>query len=646
MSLLRRPDGDNIAKMYGKYMTSAEFELLIENQEVNVLCQNGLLTAIVLGFDNITGVGSLCISKTSEVYTGSFELLYVAHPRKLIRKSLTCPEPSVAVVTAEKKPKLDTEVFSPFFNVSFSMNAVSPDAITPRFTCEEPSQSNLCVICNSDLDGLSALEKEVHISSCLDCSVCVDLNDGGGVNESIADTLEDTEVNWSEYDKQSINDEDCCLICSENLAALTEIERNQHMLKCCLALQEIENGAEQTESNQANEEKYLFLTQPQPPEVHHPPTATNAYFPSSSSSSYSSSSYSYSAAARDVGVPTVSYCTSKASFAGPPIPVNLSKPSAPPVAPVVEEERGFMCKVFYCVICDLDLSKKQLSSRFQHMKQCAKAHHIDTKVLMSMIAPEEAGGSLLDLEAEEQREEERARQDWRFMMNKPGQFRPPIPQSSGAASRASAVIVVEGGEEGLVPIGAGLDKKGSRRKSTGKKGDVGTTAAGTEETASAVTTSTVKSSKTAFSSSNSSSKKGYWGSWKKSSDKPNTGYAPAYKKIQIGGMSVPIVVDGFQYACPQLSSCYFLTHFHSDHYMGLEKDFNAGTFLVKEVNVGSRFNSACVLGTIYCSATTAALVQMKLRVDAAHLVCLDLEKRVGSFPRTILHYLLMLLSST
>jgi DNA cross-link repair 1A protein len=49
-----------------------------------------------------------------------------------------------------------------------------------------------------------------------------------------------------------------------------------------------------------------------------------------------------------------------------------------------------------------------------------------------------------------------------------------------------------------------------------------------------------------------------------------------YLTNQVGNMQKPIVVDGFQYASAGLSDCYFLTHFHSDHYIGLDKDFDCG----------------------------------------------------------------------
>lgn len=69
---------------------------------------------------------------------------------------------------------------------------------------------------------------------------------------------------------------------------------------------------------------------------------------------------------------------------------------------------------------------------------------------------------------------------------------------------------------------------------------------------------------------------------------------PQYKQVKKHPMQIPIIVDGFQYAHPKLSGCYFLTHFHSDHYIGLDKSFDCGR--------------------IYCSSTTAGLVRLRLRI--------------------------------
>jgi Metallo-beta-lactamase superfamily len=70
---------------------------------------------------------------------------------------------------------------------------------------------------------------------------------------------------------------------------------------------------------------------------------------------------------------------------------------------------------------------------------------------------------------------------------------------------------------------------------------------------------------------------------------------PSYKMIP----NTDFCCDGFQYAKPELTSNYFLTHFHADHYGGITKQWNAGT--------------------IYCSASTANLVHEQLGVGRHYL---------------------------
>jgi Metallo-beta-lactamase superfamily len=65
-------------------------------------------------------------------------------------------------------------------------------------------------------------------------------------------------------------------------------------------------------------------------------------------------------------------------------------------------------------------------------------------------------------------------------------------------------------------------------------------------------------------------------------------------------------VDGFQYANAALTSNYFLTHFHADHYGGLDKNWSAGI--------------------IYCNSITATLVHEQLRVDRQYLHPLPLHE--------------------
>lgn len=68
-----------------------------------------------------------------------------------------------------------------------------------------------------------------------------------------------------------------------------------------------------------------------------------------------------------------------------------------------------------------------------------------------------------------------------------------------------------------------------------------------------------------------------------------------YKKIP----GTDFVCDGFMYAKSAQTRNFFLTHFHSDHYGGITKNWNAGV--------------------IYCSLETANLVHQKLGVDKKYL---------------------------
>mmetsp|Transcript_7787 Transcript_7787/g.11130 ORF Transcript_7787/g.11130 Transcript_7787/m.11130 type:complete len:568 (+) Transcript_7787:134-1837(+) len=96
-----------------------------------------------------------------------------------------------------------------------------------------------------------------------------------------------------------------------------------------------------------------------------------------------------------------------------------------------------------------------------------------------------------------------------------------------------------------------------------------------------------------------SRKRNYFGKFKNAN-----GQCPPHKRIT----DTDFICDGFQYASKKLSTTYFLTHFHSDHYGGITKNWNEGI--------------------IYTSFPTANLVHQQLGVQKEFLHPLPMMKPI------------------
>ncbi|CCI41613.1 unnamed protein product [Albugo candida] len=211
-----------------------------------------------------------------------------------------------------------------------------------------------------------------------------------------------------------------------------------------------------------------------------------------------------------------------------------------------------------CNTCGVNLTKKTLVARVTHIKQCSKR-----QTRSRLLVPHRSGSVEENMNS--------LTTDSTFGFVKPSDARDEIRQTVESTSNIkqaarNAFDIMMKGSQALKKMSKFQPAQFSRFDSSGK-------------------------------------------SWKKpkleseSAKKMSDIKCPEFKIIC--GTKPQFIVDGFRFANKNLSSVYFLTHFHSDHYVGLTKKFDAGT--------------------IYCSQITANLVMMKLRVDAKYICIVELN---------------------
>jgi hypothetical protein len=279
-----------------------------------------------------------------------------------------------------------------------------------------------------------------------------------------------------------------------------------------------------------------------------------------------------------------------------------------------ENGHGLLENNFICIACDSDLSRRRLISRCKHLKSCCKKNGIGTKMLLAMVAP------LIDTA-----DTEAAECGGGFLID-------------DVDGDNSAVVIEnvqdDNNKENLLPKNTtGNDPKPkvnafsfmmqSSKEHAAMKKLNNDSRKSLNSNAFSFMMNAISKKKDPNTSSMSSSSLLKWnrkGESKKRKVKENPAsmfkkklnaageipYPPPHKIIKMPSMNRPIIVDGFQYATPSLSDCYFLTHFHSDHYGGLDKEFKCGR--------------------IFMTPVTAALVKLKLRPISGYIVPLEFNR--------------------
>jgi hypothetical protein len=236
---------------------------------------------------------------------------------------------------------------------------------------------------------------------------------------------------------------------------------------------------------------------------------------------------------------------------------------------------------YFCLICNLDISRRSVAARCSHLKACSREHGIDTCNLMQLIRPIRSHvPAEVEVSVENEKKgsiKEKGSTSSAMGTGQTDAFQVLMTANTAAKGPTKNEKQIVSTEAAKLPksVAGQMHAAGNAFSFLMQNARQSGRAATESVDVNAASTST----KTAKRQLPETTKKRY-GRW-----------APACKKLQIRNMNEPIIIDGFQFSNPELSRCYFLTHFHSDHYQGLTRDFE---------------------GVIYCSHTTAKLVQLRI----------------------------------
>jgi hypothetical protein len=202
-----------------------------------------------------------------------------------------------------------------------------------------------------------------------------------------------------------------------------------------------------------------------------------------------------------------------------------------------KNSEGIRSENYGCLLCGLSLSGKPLIIRCQHLKRCSKIHGIGIRELLQMISPEKFEEVLSQMEnidtdvatgtAERRLEASKPNAHDILMANAKVKWNQGIQPSATSSSNFNSRQPSHSHSRNVRSGNSNQDPKRRREE--------------------------------------------------RDDSTPRGDYAPEYKKVLVPPMTTPIIVDGFSFASATLSDCYFLTHFHSDHYSGLTRAFEYGS---------------------------------------------------------------------